>query len=105
MTAVQKTKVTRKIARAIVGTSLLVVIGAGFSAVGHASTTSSSQSSSQSSSADSYMTVVVAPGETLWSIAGMVGGNSSAVVGQIIDANHLRSSEVQAGQKLLVPLK
>jgi LysM repeat protein len=101
MTAVQKTKVTRKIARAIVGTSLLVVIGAGFSAVGHASTTSSSQSSS----ADSYMTVVVAPGETLWSIAGMVGGNSSAVVDQIIDANHLRSSEVQAGQKLLVPLK
>ncbi len=51
------------------------------------------------------MTVVVAPGETLWSIAGMVGGNSSAVVDQIIDANHLRSSEVQAGQKLLVPLK
>ena len=91
----------RKLARTIVVTSLLVVIGAGFSAVGNASTTSSSQSSV----ANSYMSVVVAPGETLWSIAGMVGGNSSAVVDQIIEANHLRSSEVQAGQKLLVPLK
>jgi LysM repeat protein len=94
-------KRSRKLARTIVITSLLVVIGAGFSAVGNASTTSSSQSSV----ANSYMTLVVAPGETLWSIAGMVGGNSSAVVDQIIEANHLRSSEVQAGQKLLVPLK
>jgi len=94
-------KRSRKLARTIVITSLLVVIGAGFSAVGNASTTSSSQSTV----ANSYMSVVVAPGETLWSIAGMVGGNSSAVVDQIIEANHLRSSEVQAGQKLLVPLK
>ena len=94
-------KRSRKLARTIVVTSLLVVIGAGFSAVGNASTTSSSQSSV----ANSYKSVVVAPGETLWSIAGMVGGNSSAVVDQIIEANHLRSSEVQAGQKLLVPLK
>ena len=94
-------KRSRKLARTIVVTSLLVVIGAGFSAVGNASTTSSSQSSV----ANSYMSVVVAPGETLWSIAGLVGGNSSAVVDQIIEANHLRSSEVQAGQKLLVPLK
>ncbi len=94
-------KRSRKLARTIVVTSLLVVIGAGFSAVGNASTTSSSQSSV----ANSYMSVVVAPGETLWSIAGMLGGNSSAVVDQIIEANHLRSSEVQAGQKLLVPLK
>ena len=94
-------KRSRKLARTIVVTSLLVVIGAGFSAVGNASTTTSSQSSVS----NSYMSVVVAPGETLWSIAGMVGGNSSAVVDQIIEANHLRSSEVQAGQKLLVPLK
>ena len=94
-------KRSRKLARTIVVTSLLVVIGAGFSAVGNASTTPSSQSSI----ANSYMSVVVAPGETLWSIAGMVGGNSSAVVDQIIEANHLTSSEVQAGQKLLVPLK
>ena len=94
-------KRSRKLARTIVVTSLLVVIGAGFSAVGNASTTTSSQSSVS----NSYMSVVVAPGETLWSIAGMVGGNSSAVVDQIIEANHLTSSEVQAGQKLLVPLK
>ena len=95
-------KRSRKLARTIVVTSLLVVIGAGFSAVGNASTPSTS---SHVTAADSYMTVVVAPGETLWSIAGMVGGNSSAVVDQIIEANHLTSSEVQAGQKLLVPLK
>ncbi len=93
---------TRKLARFVVGTSLLVVIGAGFSAVGNASTPATPL---HLSAADSYMTVVVASGETLWSIAGMVGGDSSAVVDQIIDANHLTSSEVQAGQKLLVPLK
>jgi len=95
-------KRSRKLARTIVVTSLLVVIGAGFSAVGNASTPSTS---SHVTAADSYMTVVVASGETLWSIAGMVGGDSSAVVDQIIEANHLTSSEVQAGQKLLVPLK
>ncbi len=92
-------KRSRKLARFIVGTSLLVVIGAGFSAAAHSSTTG------VKADKNAYVTIVVAPGETLWSIAGMVGGNSSAVVDQIIEANHLRSSEVQAGQKLLVPLK
>lgn len=96
------TKRSRKLARTIVITSLLVVIGAGFSAVGNASTPATSANNSVASS---YMKIVVAPGETLWSIAGMVGGNSSATVDAIIEANHLTSSEVQAGQKLLVPIK
>ncbi len=92
-------KRSRKLARLFVGTSLLVVIGAGFSAAAHSSTTGVKADKT------AYMTVVVAPGETLWSIAGLVGGNAADLVSAIVDANHLTSSDVHAGQKLLVPVK
>ena len=51
------------------------------------------------------MTVVVAPGETLWSIAGLVGGDSSATVDQIVSLNHLTSTDLTAGQRLIVPAR
>ena len=54
---------------------------------------------------NAYVTIVVAPGETLWSIAGLAGGNAADVVSEIVDANHLTSSDVRAGQKLLVPVQ
>ena len=92
-------KRSRKLARYIVGTSLLVVIGAGFSAAAHSSTTG------VKADKNAYVTIVVAPGETLWSIAGLAGGNAADVVSEIVDANHLTSSDVHAGQKLLVPVQ
>ena len=91
----------RKLARTFVGVSLLVVIGAGFSAQGNAADVSESRHSGTAG----YVTVVVAPGETLWSIAGMVGGDSSAVVDEIVSVNHLAGTDVVAGQKLVVPSK
>ncbi len=91
----------RKLARTFVGISLLVVIGAGFSAQGNAADASESHRSGTAG----YVTVVVAPGETLWSIAGLVGGDSSAVVDEILTLNHLDGMDVVAGQKLVVPAK
>jgi LysM repeat protein len=93
-------KQSRRLARTFVGISLLVVIGAGFSAVGNASDTVIHSGHS------GYVSIVVAPGETLWSIAGMVGGSDTAsVVDQIVSANSLTSSDVHSGMKLWVPAK
>ena len=90
----------RKLARTLVGASLLVVIGAGFSAVGNASTTGVHNGTA------GYQRVVVAGGETLWSLATSVAGNGdvSAVVDQIVSANALQSSDIHAGEKLWVPV-
>ena len=92
----------RKLARTFVGASLLVVIGAGFSAVGHAS--ENKISSTQTTSG--YIRVVVAPGESLWSVAAMVAGNRdvNSVLDEIVQANNLASTDVAAGTRLNVPL-
>ena len=54
-----------------------------------------------------YVQVVVTPGESLWSIASMVAGNGqiAAVVAEIVEVNKLKSADVAAGVKLLVPVK
>ena len=91
----------RKLARTVIGASLMIVIGAGFSA----STSASTPATAAHFDKSSVMTVVVAQGETLWSIAGLVGGDSSAVVDQIVSLNHLASTDVVAGQKLIVPTR
>ena len=93
------TKASRKIARLMVGASLLVVIGAGFSAVGNASDERASSDTS------GFVKVVVAPGESIWSLAALVAGNGdvSTVVDQIVSANNLKSSDIHAGEKLWVP--
>jgi LysM repeat protein len=97
--AMAKTKAARKIARLLVGASLLVVIGAGFSAVGNATDHKVSIGTS------GYVKVIVAPGETLWSLALLAAGNGSVsqIVDQIVSANGLNSSDIHAGQKLWVP--
>jgi hypothetical protein len=49
--------------------------------------------------------VTVAPGETLWSIAGEVAPNADRrdTVARILELNALSSSAVRAGQRLAVP--
>lgn len=79
----------------------MIVIGAGFSA----STSASTPATAAHFDKSSLMTVVVAQGETLWSIAGLVGGDTSAVVDQILSLNHLTSTDVVAGEKLIVPTR
>ncbi|MEI6216218.1 MAG: LysM peptidoglycan-binding domain-containing protein [Actinomycetes bacterium] len=91
----------RNVVRATAVASLLIVIGAGFSAVGNAS----EHKVVVASATAGYVKVVVAPGESIWSLAALVAGNSdvSAVVDQIVTANGLISSDIHAGQKLWVP--
>ena len=93
----------KRVLRGTVGLSLLVVIGAGFSAVSSAaSVTHHSSPASQG-----YIRVTVAPGETLWSLAALVGEKKdlSVVVDQIVQANALTSSDITVGERLWIPAR
>ena len=94
-------KQRRKLTRTFAVASLLVVIGAGFSAVGNAS---------ESGVVDphaGFVQMVVGNGETLWNIATLASNdqNVQSVVDQIAAANNLTSSDVRAGVRLWVPAK
>jgi LysM repeat protein len=95
----------KKLARTFVGASLLIVIGAGFSA----SLSDHGVASSEvvKTGTAGYMQVVVTSGETIWSIASAInkGGRSdlSSVVDQIVSTNGLDSTDLEPGTKLWVP--
>ncbi len=97
-----KARQAKRLARTVLSASLLVVIGAGFSTISSASDKSDAAISSSESK---YVQVVVTPGESLWSIAAMVAGNSQiqSVVADIVEVNKLKSADVPAGTRLLVP--
>ena len=99
-----KARQAKRLARTVLSVSLLVVIGAGFSSISAASDKADATSLKSESK---YVQVVVTPGETLWSIASMVAGNgqTAAVVAEIVEVNKLKSADVAAGVKLLVPVK
>ena len=92
----------KRLARTGLSISLLVVLGAGFSTISSASDKSDAAISNSESK---YVQVVVTPGESLWSIAAMVAGNSQiqSVVADIVEVNQLKSADVPAGTRLLVP--
>ena len=54
----------------------------------------------------SFIEVTVAPGDTLWSLASRIaeGGDVRALVDEIASVNALASADVQAGQKVRIPL-
>jgi len=97
----------KKLARTFVGASLLILIGAGFSA----SLSDHGVASSEvvKTGTAGYMQVVVTSGETIWSIASAInkGGRSdlSSVVDQIVSTNGLDSTDLEPGTKLWVPAK
>ena len=93
----------RRVARGTAVASLLIVIGAGYSAVGNAS----EKGVPSTPFSSGYVRVVVAPGETLWSLSSMVAGTSSvvAVEQEIIDANQLSGTDLAAGVRLWIPIK
>ena len=97
-----KARQVKRLARTGLSISLLVVIGAGFSTISSASDKSDAAISSGESK---YVQVVVTPGESLWSIAAMVAGDSQiqSVVADIVEVNKLKSADVPAGTKLLIP--
>lgn len=55
----------------------------------------------------SFITVTVAPGETVWTLANRVAapGDVRALVSEIISVNNLSSVDITAGQKVRIPLK
>jgi LysM repeat protein len=97
-----KARQAKRLARTVLSASLLVLIGAGFSTISSASDKSDAAISNSESK---YVQVVVTPGESLWSIAAMVADNSQiqSVVADIVEVNQLKSADVPAGTRLLVP--
>ena len=91
-----------RLARTIVVLSLSVVMVAGFAATSGANV---ADSNSASSSEPSYSVVVVAPGETLWSVAAAyASGDVQGLINEIREVNNLKGYDLQAGQRLRVPL-
>ena len=88
-----------RLARTIVVLSLAVVMVAGFAA------TSGANQEAPVASAPSYSVVVVAPGETLWSVAAAYAtGDVQGLINEIREVNNLKGYDLQAGQRLRVPL-
>jgi LysM repeat protein len=89
-----------RLARTIVILSLAVVMVAGFAA-----TSGANQEAPVASAAPSYSVVVVAPGETLWSVASAyASGDVQGFINEIREINNLKGYDLQAGQRLRVPL-
>ena len=87
-----------RLARTIVVLSLTVVMAAGFAS-------QSGAGQVEASTAPSYEIVVVAPGETLWSVAAAyASGDVQRLISEIREVNNLKGYDLQAGQKLRVPL-
>ncbi len=91
-----------RLARTLVVLSLAVVMVATF-----AFSAGAGSSDSMASTPDSYVTVVVGPGESLWSLAGRMSGDRDArsLIEEIMIVNSLATPDVQAGQSLRIPLR
>ncbi len=91
-----------RLARTLVVLSLAVVMVATF-----AFSAGAGSSDSMASTPDSYVTVVVGPGESLWSLAGRMSRDRDArsLIEEIMIVNSLATPDVQAGQSLRIPLR
>ena len=89
-----------RLARFLVVLSLTTVFGAGFAMQAGAG------SRDLPTKANSYVTVTVANGESIWSIARSLNsdGDVRALVDQIVKVNSLDSADIAAGTKIRVPL-
>ena len=104
-----------RLARTLLVLSLSIVLGAGFAMKAGAGDAGASGSDALSAAkingssdvAKTYIVVTVAAGETLWSLASQMadGGDVQALVADIASANSLNGVDVEAGQKLRIPIK
>ena len=104
-----------RLARTLLVLSLSIVLGAGFAMKAGAGDAGASGSNALSAAkingssdvAKTYIVVTVAAGETLWSLASAMadGGDVQALVADIASANSLSGVDVEAGQKLRIPIK
>jgi hypothetical protein len=90
-----------RLARTLVVLSLAIVMVATFAFSAGAGSTDS-----MATTPDSFVTVVVGPGESLWSLAGRMAGDGDArsLIEEIMIVNSLATPDVQAGQSLRIPL-
>jgi hypothetical protein len=89
-----------RLARTVLVLSLATVLGSVVSANAGAGT------HGQRAAAGSFVTVTVAPGETLWSLANRMSGGADvrSLVSEIQEINSLSSVDLAAGQKVRIPL-
>ena len=90
-----------RLARTFVVLSLAVVLASLFGLKAGAGTTDAVGAPT------SFVEVTVAPGDTLWSLAARMAesGDVRAMVDEISSVNSLTSAELQAGQKVRIPLR
>jgi hypothetical protein len=90
-----------RLARSLVVLSLAIVMVATFAFSAGAGSTDS-----MAATPDSFVTVVVGPGESLWSLAGRMAGDGDvrSLIEEIMIVNSLATPDVQAGQSLRIPL-
>jgi LysM repeat protein len=90
-----------RLARTLLVLSLAVVLASVFGLKAGAGTPD------QVGAPTSFIQVTVAPGDTLWSLATRMadGGDVRSLVDEIASVNSLATAEVQAGQKLRIPLR
>ena len=98
-----------RLARFLVVLSLTTVFGAGFAmqagAGSNKSVVTQSTQSAKSARSLEFVTVTIAPGESLWSVAKALGdGDPRHLVDEIMTVNGLKSAELPAGTKVRVPL-
>ena len=89
-----------RLARTLVVLSLAIVVASVAGGKAGANTEIASQAPA------SFITVTVAPGDTVWSLANRVsdGRGVRSLVAAIIEVNGLDSVDVEAGQKIRIPL-
>jgi len=93
-----------RFARTLVVLSLAIVVAS--VAGGEAGANTASGTSGEVATSARFITVTVAPGDTLWSLASRLseGANTHAFVAEIIEINSLSSVDVSTGQHLRIPL-
>ena len=90
-----------RLARTLLVLSLAVVLASAFGLSAGAGTSDSVGAPT------SFVEVTVAPGDTLWSLATRMadGADVRAMVDEIASVNALASADIQAGQKVRIPLR